>query len=181
MALFGRKKGSGPEVSFELGDLTKSGLDAIVNAANSSLAEGAGVCGAVFKAAGSAELAKECRPLAPCPTGSAVITGSCRLSSRGTKYIIHAVGPMWSDNGARQCEEQLAGCYRRSLELADEKGVESIAFPSISTGIFGFPPERAASTVASVLKDYRGNLKRIVIIDIDQSKLGLYRKAYEAL
>ena len=181
MALFGRKKASGPEISFELGDLTKSGLDAIVNAANSSLAEGAGVCGAVFKAAGSSELAKECRPLAPCSTGGAVITGSCRLSSRGTKYIVHAVGPVWSDNGAAQCEEQLANCYRRSLELADEKGVESIAFPSISTGIFGFPPERAARIVAGVLKEYQGTLKRIVIMDIEQSKLALYRKAYESL
>jgi len=88
---------------------------------------------------------------------------------------------VWSDNGAAQCEEQLANCYRRSLELADQKDIESIAFPSISTGIFGFPPERAARVVAGVLKEYQGNLKRIVIMDIDQTKLALYRKAYESL
>lgn len=167
-------------VAFELGDLMRSGADAIVNAANSRLEHGGGVCGAVFAAAGPAELAAMCRPLAPCATGDAVITGSGRLVGRGTNYIVHAVGPRWSSATERLCDEQLAACYRRSLELADEYGLESIAFPSISTGIFGFPPERAAPVVAQVMHEYSGGLRRIINMFTEPVKRDLYRAAFDA-
>jgi len=180
--MFGKKKkqGDGPSVEFIHGDLTKSGFEAIVNAANSSLVNGAGVAGAVFTAAGAAELAKLCAPLAPCPTGKAVITGSGRLSGSGTKYIIHAVGPIWHSYTPEKNDELLASAYRNALALADENGIKEIAFPSISTGVYGFPPDRAARIVAQVIREYRGNVKRIVLMDIEQDKLAMYRQAYQA-
>lgn len=120
------------------GDITRLAIDAIVNAANEELLAGGGVCGAIFRAAGPG-LAEACRKVAPCPTGEARITPGFALPAR---FIIHAVGPVW--NGGRANEDaQLASCYRRSIELAAEHGLARIAFPAISTGIYGFPPDRA--------------------------------------
>src|SRR5262245_9747250 len=125
-----------PEVL--LGDITHLHVDAIVNAANEQLARGGGVCGAIHRAAGP-ELALACRDLGGCPTGEARITPGFDLPA---PWIIHAVGPVWQ-GGNRQEDALLAGAYRNSLALAERQQLRSIAFPAISTGIFGFPLERA--------------------------------------
>jgi O-acetyl-ADP-ribose deacetylase (regulator of RNase III) len=139
------------------GDITRQETDAIVNAANSSLLGGGGVDGAIHRAGGP-QLLAECRAirekLGKCPTGNAVITSGGRLRAR---YVIHAVGPVW--RGGTDREDQLLGnAYRNSLQLAVQHNVESIAFPSISTGVYGFPIERAAriafNTVAAFLRQH---------------------------
>jgi O-acetyl-ADP-ribose deacetylase (regulator of RNase III) len=130
------------------GDITRLDVDAIVNAANTMLAPGGGVCGAIHRAAGP-ELAEACAKLGGCKTGEAKITPGFRLPSR---YVIHAVGPVWG-GGERGEDRQLADCYRNSLALAAGHGLTSIAFPAISTGIYGFPPERAAHIAVNTVLD----------------------------
>ncbi|MDX1423697.1 MAG: O-acetyl-ADP-ribose deacetylase [Kiloniellales bacterium] len=129
---------SDPRIEIHAGDITKLDVGAIVNAANDRLAPGGGVCGAIHRAAGP-ELARECARIGHCPTGEARITGGYALPA---KHVIHAVGPVWRGGAAGEAE-QLAGCYRMSLELAKDAGVASIAFPAISTGIFGYPIDQA--------------------------------------
>jgi O-acetyl-ADP-ribose deacetylase len=130
------------------GDITALDVDAIVNAANERLAPGGGVCGAIHRAAGP-ELAEACAAVAPCPTGEARITPGFRLNAR---HVIHAVGPVWH-GGSLGEDGLLAACYRNSLDLAAANGIRSIAFPAISTGIFGYPLERATGIAIAAVRD----------------------------
>lgn len=130
--------------------ITKVGTECIVNAANEGLWEGGGVCGIIFKAAGSTELTKACQKIGHCDTGSAVITPAFNLNA---KYIIHAVGPVWKDGNHKE-PQQLYGCYKKSLELAKEHGCHSIGFPLISAGIFGYPVNKAWRKAIQACNDF---------------------------
>ena len=150
-----------------LGDITTLDVDAIVNAANERLAPGGGVCGAIHRAAGP-ELAVECARVGPCATGDAVATAGYDLTAR---WVIHAVGPVWH-GGDRDEVELLASAYRRSIEAADELGATSVAFPAFSTGIFGFPAERAARTAVATLRSLEpANVQRCVLVAFDDGSL----------
>ncbi|MGN1378302.1 MAG: O-acetyl-ADP-ribose deacetylase [Dorea sp.] len=163
------------ELKVVLGDITKSDCDAIVNAANTSLLGGGGVDGAIHRAAGP-ELLEECRTLHGCPTGEARITKGYRLPA---KYVIHTPGPIWQ--GGRYGEEELlASCYRSCLELAAEHGVKRIAFPSISTGIYGFPLGKAAPIAVHTIRTFcedHPQIEEVRMVCFDQRTKTYYEKA----
>lgn len=160
------------------GDITTLDADAIVNAANEALAPGGGVCGAIHAKAGP-KLAEACAKLGGCATGEAKITGGFQLPAR---YVIHAVGPVWT-GGERGEGKLLAACYANALKLADEHGLSSIAFPAISTGIYGFPPDRAAliavRTVRETLPD-TPRIARVVFCCFGDESRTLHEQAFAA-
>jgi len=151
------------------GDITVESVDAIVNAANSRLARGGGVCGAIFAAAGP-ELDRACAELGGCATGDAVVTPGFRLPAR---WIVHTVGPVW--HGGRDGEaELLAACYRRSIEVAASVGAQSLAFPAISTGIFGSPPDAAAEIAVGTVLHFGAALDEIRLVAFDAETYDRY-------
>ncbi len=167
-------KGILNRISVVEGDITRLNVDAIVNAANTTLLGGGGVDGAIHRAAGP-ELLEECRRIGGCPTGEARITGGYRLPAR---HVIHTVGPVYR-GGKRGEAELLRSCYRESLRLAEEAGAHSIAFPAISTGAYGYPKEEACEIAVSTVTEWLGSheLPRSVIFCcFDSASANLYRR-----
>jgi O-acetyl-ADP-ribose deacetylase len=156
------------------GDITRLEVDAIVNAANSSLLGGGGVDGAIHRAAGP-ELLQECRLLGGCTTGHAKATKGHRLPA---KHVIHTVGPVWH-GGNNNEGELLASCYSRSLQVAEELGAFSIAFPAISTGIYEFPKEAAAQIALTQVRNHRGSVERVLFVCFDHETARIYRDLLE--
>jgi O-acetyl-ADP-ribose deacetylase (regulator of RNase III) len=165
-----------PTISAILADITKLEVDAIVNAANTALVMGGGVDGAIHRAAGEYDLSAACAALGGCEPGDAKATPGFRLPAR---WIIHAVGPVWQGGRAGE-PEVLASCYRRSVQVADELGATSVAFPAISTGIFGYPREQAAHVAITALKATDSEVRRVVLAAFDRSTLAVYQRLLDS-
>lgn len=156
-------------ITFVVGDLTAQEVDAIVNAANEALAPGGGVCGAIRRAGGD-EIFDECARLGGCATGDATATGAGRLPA---KHVIHAVGPVWSGGGRGEAE-LLASAYRRSLEVAEGLGCRTIAFPALSTGIYGYPAELAAPVAVGAVRQLEDRFDEIRFVFLDDAMRELF-------
>lgn len=165
------------ELQTTSGDITRLTVDAIVNAANTSLLGGGGVDGAIHNAAGP-ELLAACEQLGGCATGDVKVTSGFRIPAR---WIFHAVGPVWR-GGNHNEDEMLASCYRRSLELAREHKVRSLAFPAISTGIYGFPPRRAAEIALRTVREHvdASGVERVHFVCFNDETLDIYERLLRA-
>lgn len=156
------------------GDITRQKVDAIVNAANTSLLGGGGVDGAIHRAAGP-ELLEECRKLKGCPTGEAKITAGYNLAA---KWVIHTVGPVWHGGKTRE-DELLANCYKNSFALAEKNNIKTIAFPAISTGVYRFPLERATRIAMAQTKKFLSkntNLEKVIFVCFSRNDYEVYQK-----
>ena len=162
------------EIEVVRGDITRQPVEAVVTAANSALRGGGGVDAAVHAAAGP-ELLRACRPLAPCPPGSAVVTPAFRLAP--VRWVVHAVGPVYS--GRPDDPELLASAYTASLARADEVGARSIAFPAISTGVYGYPPEEAAEISVRALRGADTQVQRVLLVGFSEPAAQLWRAALQ--
>jgi O-acetyl-ADP-ribose deacetylase (regulator of RNase III) len=165
----------GQRIRLHIGDITKLAVDAIVNAANTSLLGGGGVDGAIHRAAGP-ELEFECRMLNGCKVGDAKLTEGYRLPAR---HIIHTVGPVWQGGGKGEAE-MLASCYRRSLECAVDKNCRTVAFPAISTGVYGYPKDQATQIAVGTVSAFIGQNavpETVVFCCFDQQMAELYQQA----
>jgi O-acetyl-ADP-ribose deacetylase (regulator of RNase III) len=168
------------KISLHKGDITRLQVDAIVNAANTSLLGGGGVDGAIHRAGGP-EILKECIEIrnaqGGCPTGEAVITTGGKLPA---KKVIHTVGPVWR-NGSNNEREQLSNCYFNSLDLAEKHGLRTVAFPNISTGVYGFPKREAAeiavATTQRFIADHLNAFDEIIFVCFDEENYRLYQKS----
>ena len=169
-----RARLSAVRVEATKGDITTLAVDAIVNAANQSLLGGGGVDGAIHRAAGP-ELLEACRPLGGCATGDAKATPGFRLPAR---WVIHAVGPRWRGGSAGE-RELLASCYRRSLEVADELGARTVAFPAISTGIYGYPADEAAEVAVETVTTSPTQVEVVTLVAFDDQTLARYERLLE--
>lgn len=156
------------------GDITRMEVDAVVNAANSGLRVGGGVDGAINRAGGPS-IAAECRAIGGCPPGDAVATTAGDLPAR---WVVHAVGPIWSADRADEHDAVLASAYRRAIDVAEELGARSLAFPNISTGVFGFPKARAADVAIAAVRARVADspLDRVVFVCFDEENERLYRE-----
>ncbi|MCS7006991.1 MAG: O-acetyl-ADP-ribose deacetylase [Thermoleophilia bacterium] len=159
-------------ITFVVGDLTEQRVDAIVNAANEALAPGGGVCGAIRRAGGD-EIFEECARLGGCPTGDAKATGAGRLPAR---YVIHAVGPVWRGGGHGE-PELLASAHRRALEVASELGCRTIAFPALSTGVYGYPIELAAEVAIAAVRELEDRFDEIRFVFLDEATRDVFAAA----
>ena len=165
------------EIKLIQGDITESDSDAIVNAANSLLVMGAGVAGAI-RAKGGSSIQEECNKIGGCPVGDASVTGGGNLKA---KYVIHAVGPQWGEGGE---DKKLKNATINSLKRAEELKLTSIAFPALSTGIFGFPMDRAASITLRAICDYLKGatcIKRVILVLFDSNGFGLFKKFLKSI
>ena len=149
-------------ITFAVGDLTEQRVDAIVNAANEALVAAAGVCGAIRRAGGD-EIFEECARLGGCETGDAKATGAGRLPAR---YVVHAVGPIWRGGGHGEAE-RLASAYRRALEVAESLDCRTVAFPALSTGIYGYPAELAAPVAVAAVRELEERFDEIRFVFLD--------------
>jgi O-acetyl-ADP-ribose deacetylase (regulator of RNase III) len=161
-----------PHIQAVQGDITTIDVDAVVNAANSNLTGGGGVDGAIHLAAGQAELRAACSALDGCQPGDAKATPGFNLPAR---YIIHTVGPVWR-GGFRGEAETLASCYRRCLEVAEEVGAKSIAFPAISTGVYEYPPDQAARVAVDTLRCADTSVEEVVLVAFDLPTYQIYKR-----
>jgi O-acetyl-ADP-ribose deacetylase len=159
-------------ITFVVGDLTEQRVDAIVNAANEALVAAAGVCGAIRRAGGD-EIFEECERLGGCATGDARATGAGRLPAR---HVIHAVGPVWH-GGSNGEPELLASAYRRALEVAQSLGCRTIAFPALSTGIYGYPGELAAPAAVGAVRELEDRFDEIRFVFLDEALRDLFARA----
>lgn len=160
------------KIKWAKADITRLEVDAVVNAANNTLLGGGGVDGAIHRAAGP-ELLEECRALNGCETGKAKITRGYRLPA---KHVIHTVGPVWH-GGSRNEESLLKDCYVNSLQLAEDRGLKSVAFPNISTGVYRFPKERAAKIAVAAVKSFPAEfVKEVTFVCFDEENLDIYKR-----
>ncbi|MCX4386827.1 O-acetyl-ADP-ribose deacetylase [Micromonospora peucetia] len=165
-----------PRIEVIRGDITREDVDAIVNAANESLLGGGGVDGAIHRAAGP-RLAQAGAALAPCDAGEAVATPAFDLAPP-VRHVIHTVGPVWEGGGHGEAEV-LASCYRRSLQVADEIGARSVAFPAIGTGVYGYPPDRAATIAVTTIRATPTAVEHVRLVAFDEATYRLLLAASE--